>query len=472
MFTRIVSPIIVALLFAVTGLPVSAQTVRPLLVVGGTPAGVAAALAAARHGQDVELVAGRPQLGGILSDAMMDQWDLNLAREGGPIEGGIFSEIYARLGDSFTPAAASRTFADLVASEPRIHLTLGANVESVATVPDGALRSVSRVDFRTASGRTMSISPRGVVDATDNGDLAALAGARFDLGRQDTGRDERMQPATLLFTIVGADWSTIANSYDPAQFGPGGATDRRAWGYDVLMRDYTPSASDILVRDLNLGHEDSGSITVNAIDILNVDGLRASDRARARIATQREAPRLVAWLRTHLRGFEHARVGRYADSIYVRETRHFAGIERLTADDVWAGRIPLDTIGLSSYPLDVHPTTADERPAFAPVRHVYGVPLGTLVPRDLANVILASPAISATHLAAGSARVIPTTIEEGQAAGTALALAAQANESVNAYARDLGDVAALHADLARNGVILPATSVRAVARAKTAGHKA
>jgi len=141
----------------------------------------------------------------------------------------------------------------------------------------------------------------------------------------------------------------------------------------------------------------------------------------------------------------------------VRETRHIAGLERLDADDVWDGTIPADAIGLSSYPLDLHPLTASEKPAFAPVRHVYGVPFGTLVPRDLTNVVLASPAISATHIAAGSARVIPTTIEEGEAAGDAAALANQHHLTFAQIDRDAGEIAALRRNLTGEGAILSLT---------------
>ena len=145
------------------------------------------------------------------------------------------------------------------------------------------------------------------------------------------------------------------------------------------------------------------------------------------------------------------------DGIYVRETRHFFGIERLTADDVWAGRIPEDTIGLSSYPLDLHPVTATDRPAFAPVRHVYGVPLGTLIPRDFDNLILASPAISASHIASGSVRVIPTTIEEGEAAGAAAAQARDHRITFAQLATSMPEVAELRDDLRAHGAIFAVT---------------
>src|SRR5580700_5223267 len=112
MIARVAAAVMAALFFCVSSpwLPVEAAQRADVLVVGGTPAGVAAALAAARLGDNVTLVAQRPEFGGVLTDATMDQWDLNLAPDGTPIEGGIFSEIHAALGDAFTPADAARVF--------------------------------------------------------------------------------------------------------------------------------------------------------------------------------------------------------------------------------------------------------------------------------------------------------------------------------------------------------------------------
>jgi hypothetical protein len=310
------------------------------------------------------------------------------------------------------------------------------------------------VGFRQANGATFGIAAQYVIDATDNGDVAALAGARYDLGRQDTGIDERTQAVTLMFSLSGVAWRAVVNGYDAARYGAGGATPRRAWGYGKLVAGYRPLSPDVLVRDLNIGRGPGGNVTLNAIDVLNVDGLSTSDLARARAISIRETPHLLAYLRERLPGFERAAVDRYADEVYVRETRHFAGVERLTATDVWDGSIPQDSIGLSSYPLDLHPVTPTERLAYAPARHVYGIPFGTLVPRDLTNVILASAAISATHVAAGSARVIPTTIEEGEAAGDAAALAQREGQSFLAVARDASEIAELRSLLLHDGAIL------------------
>jgi hypothetical protein len=444
---------LVALLFSLCGAPAAAQTPASLLVVGGTPAGVAAAVAAARQGVDTTLVTRNSVLGGILTDAMMDQWDLNVAPDGDAIQGGIFREIHAALGDAFTPQAAAAEFGSLIGHEPRIHVITNAQVLGVLTQPDGAERAITTVRFHTTGGHTFEIAADRVIDATDNGDVAALAGARYDIGRQDTGIDERTQAVTLMFTVRGVDWQQVLD-YVPERFGPGGALDRRAWGYSTLLAAYRAHEPEVIVRDLNLGREPDGEVTVNAIDVLGINGLSDTQLARARELSEAEAPHLLNFLRARLPGFADVTVGRFAAQVYVRETRHFDGRERLTADDVWNGTIPNDTIGLSSYPLDLHPVTATDAQAYAPVRHVYGVPFGTLVPLGVTNVLIASPSISATHVAAGSARVIPTTIEEGEAAGDAAALSEQRNVSFATMSANQRDIAALRAMLRGDGVIL------------------
>jgi ribulose 1,5-bisphosphate synthetase/thiazole synthase len=469
MISRVAAAVITALVFAVFS-PALAADAAPridVLVVGGSPGGVAAAVAAARRGENVTLVSERPVLGGVLTDATMDQWDLNLAPDGARIEGGIFNEIHAALGDAFSPDDAARVFGGIVASEPRIRTIVNARPIAVRTSEATGGAAIEDVTFTHAGDADFTLTARSVIDATDDADVAALAGARYDVGREDTGIDEKMQAVTLMYTIDGVDWPALVRAYSPRVDGPGGAMDRRAWGYAKLMDGYRSLSHDVPVRDLNFGHETDGSVSVNAIDVLGIDGRSASDLLRARVLSESEALHLLAYLREHLPGFENARIGRFADAVYVRETRHVLGEEWLTAEDVWGGVMPPDRIGLSSYPLDLHPVTATDHLAYAPVRHVYGVPLGALVPRGFTNLLLASPSISASHEAAGSVRVIPTTIEEGEADGIAAAIAHERRLSFAELDASAPAIAALQSDLRSNGAILDYTEP--VTIAKTGG---
>lgn len=402
----------------------STRLTTDVLVFGGTPSGVSSALSAAREGEHVILVSEDDHLGGVLSGALMDQWDLN-TRRGLKIQSGIFNEIYQNLGIVFTANEAERGLKQLLDKQPNIEIIYSSIPLYVSQSSINNNAHISEVSFLNLNHhQSMDIDAKVFIDASDAGDLTSMAGAKYTTGREDLGLDSRTQAATLMFTIMGVDWDTVLNSYRIMQDGYGGAIGLSAWGYGKILADYPSSPSfEILVKDLNLGYLGHGEVTVNAINIFDVNGLDQSRMDDEKIQAEHEAYRLVRYLRHHLSGFEHARVGIFADNLYIRETRHIIGVERLTSDEIEEGRVPRDTIGLASYPLDLHQVTREDKAVFAPIRHVYGIPFGVLIPRGFDNILIASPAISATHYAAGSARTIPTTIEEGQAAGTACALA-------------------------------------------------
>jgi hypothetical protein len=440
-----------------------------VLVIGGTPAGVAAAVAAGRRGLHVELDVAGDVLGGVVSDGMMDQWDRNTGPAGETIERGIFAELLARLGDAFAPERAEAVLSELVASTPNVDVHYGRIPLDALVEPTSSGHFVTRIDFRTRKGNRASVAPF-VVDATDDGDVAALAGARYDVGRGDMGRDSAMQAATLMFSLRGVDTHALANGYDPRRFGPGGAAGARVWGFSSTLRDYRSTDPRVMVRDLNLGISPDGEVTVNAIDVFGVDGLDPRSTATGTAFAKAEAPHLLAFLRGRVPGFENAEIARFARALYVRETRHILGMAYLTSADVLRGNLPADTIGLSSYPLDLHPVSAEDKFDYPPLRHVYGVPLGALIPSGFTNLLVASRAISASHAAAGSARIVPTTIEEGEAAGAACAIALRERTTFPQLDRSASLLAGLRSDLAQRGAVIDlpaplAQSSRTLARA-------
>jgi hypothetical protein len=471
--TRFLSILAIAslLLMSIPAIVFAQNAASPdVVVVGGTPAGVAAAVAAGRRGLRVELDVAGNTLGGVVSDGMMDQWDLNTGPAGETIERGIFAELVAQLGDAFTPENAEEELADLLASTPNVEVRYDRIPRAVLTEPTSAGTFVTRIEFKTRHRPQFSVAPF-VVDATDDADVAALAGARFSVGRQDLGTDSAMQAATLMFSLRGVDTRVLATAYSSLRFGPGGAMGARVWGFSGLLRDYRPGDPRILVRDLNLGIARDGEVTVNAIDIFGVDGLDPHSVATATTLAKAEAPRLLDFLRPRVPGLENATIARFARSLYVRETRHVFGLSYLTATDVIEGNEPADAIGLSSYPLDLHPVSLDDKLNYAPARHVYGVPFGALVPAGFANLLVASRSISASHVAAGSARIIPTTIEEGEAAGAACAVALRSHATFSQLDRTQSLVTALRADLAAHGAIIDEHLQATAARAPKAGRR-
>jgi hypothetical protein len=110
---------------------------------------------------------------------------------------------------------------------------------------------------------------------------------------------------------------------------------------------------------------------------------------------------------------------------------------------------------VASYPIDVHPYKPDEWNPYAAKRYVYTIPFRALVPRGTANLLMASRSISATYAAAASLRVVPTTMEEGQAAGIAAVVSIQHRVSVPQLAGQPALIYELQAGLHDQGAFLP-----------------
>jgi len=393
-----------------------------VLVVGGSPAGIAAAIAAARQGRSVVLVEPRPFLGTVLTGAMLNTFDLNRMRDGRGLVEGIFAEVYRELGLTFDPRFAREFFRRKVASEKGIRLYLGTQVLHPVRKGNAVLGAI--VQNRTR--RWMVLAPV-TIDATDDGDFAAASGAEYTLGREDSGIDRLMQAATLLFRLGGVDWPAVIRYIreNDKPFRRGGVRLGYAWGYRQVVRGFRSPDPRIAVVDMNLGRQPDGTVWVNALQVFGVDGTSRASRKDAYTRAKRLVPVFATYLKQRAPGFENASLIEVAPELYIRETRHVKGLYVLTADDILRQRVFWDRIAIASYPIDLHPYRAGERSPFAPRRRTYTIPLRSLIVRGIDNLFVASRAFSATYQAAGSARVVPTTMAMGEAAGVAAAVAVE-----------------------------------------------
>jgi hypothetical protein len=173
-----------------------------------------------------------------------------------------------------------------------------------------------------------------------------------------------------------------------------------------------------------------------------------------------ELPSVEAFLRATAPGFARARVTGAAPHLYVRETRHIIGLYRMTAQDIMHERVFADRIAVASYPMDLHPYARHQVNLLRPVRRVYTVPFRALVPLKVDRLMVVGKALSATHLAWGSLRIIPTGMALGEAAGEAAALALQYHTTPARLAADPRLVAELQRRLAAAGAYLSVPSAR------------
>ncbi len=462
-----------------------------VLVVGGTPSGVAAALAAARRGSNVFLVDEHAKLGGDVVYAMLNMFDVPMRPRARTATHGIFEEFFAPLGTAFDIKAAEDLFETKVYEAERIQVVRQATVVQILKREDQVLGVVVRQPAPQVGQPAPErlIIARCTVDATNDAVIAARAGAGYYIGRENANPDKRMQAAGLLFSVKGVNWRALTDfvysrRLVKAQLKPngalvpgdalpatpharalieaakqrfshisdlphvqqaaaiqnltphtkkdlkklptvdawlrmGGGQGKYLWDRGYLLEHYKPKNPNVMFLSINCGKQDDGSVVLNTLNIVDVDGLDAKSRARARNAAVQELPLFLAYLRKTMPGFEKAQLAQIAPELYIRETRHIHGYYSLKVSDVQAGKRFFDRIGKVSYPLDLHPYVKGELNAFAPRRYTYTLPLRCMVPRKVNNLLVASRSLSATYSAAGSARVIPVTMAAGEAAGVA-----------------------------------------------------
>ena len=398
-----------------------------VLVIGATPGGIAAAVAAARAGARVHLVEALPKMGGVIAYAWLTTFDMNLTPGGTHLTRGIFWEYYRALGLSFDLEEAVTKLTREVYVEQLVGST--ANAPLTRVLKDAGRVVGAEFDDRDWA-RPLTVRARQVIDATDDADVATAAGAPSVLGRAGPDGTPWMQAAGLIFRVGEINWIELTNDLrrrkaDGSEAAGWGVNGRAAWGYQPMMKRYRPSQPDVAVLGLNLALQRDGTVLINSLQVFGVNGTDPASIEAGMTKARRELPPLVAFLRESIPGFGNAVLVDHAPQLYIRETRHLRGLYTLAVEDILIGRLFSDRIAAASYPIDIHPYVNGWVSPYAPVRHVYTIPFRTLVPVNLDNLLVASRAFSATSEAAGSARVIPTSMALGQAAGVAAAFCAK-----------------------------------------------
>jgi hypothetical protein len=441
-----------------------------VLVVGGGPAGLGAALGAAAAGADVILVERHGFLGGNATAALvMPLMSFHTRRgpaapgsaselmphdhgPGDPAVQGVLRRLLERLeaaGGSlrpspqtgfvvpFDPEVLKLVALDLL-DEAGVQVLLYALAAGVigAPRPDGVV-------FETKSGPIV-ITARALVDATGDGDVAALAGAPFEIGRADDGL---VQPMTLMFRMVEFDRAGFATyrSAHPDQW-------RGVHGLWELVREASAAGELALAREdiLFFGTPHEHEVSVNSTRVTGALGTSVWDLTRAEWQARRQMRQIAAFLRKYVPGFERSYVAQSGVTIGVRETRRISGDYRLTAEDLLGARKWHDVVARGTYPLDIHnPQGKGTVLMRLPAGASYDIPLRCLLPQRVDRLVVAGRCISGTHEAHSSYRVMPIAMATGQAAGVCAALAARGGKAV----RDVpaGDV---QVELRRQGAAL------------------
>jgi glycine/D-amino acid oxidase-like deaminating enzyme len=415
-----------------------------VLVVGGGPAGIGAALGAADAGAAVVLAERYGFLGGNATAALvMPLMSFHTQRAafeqadgaklfptdhgpGEPVVAGALARLLSRLvatGGAIAPGLATgytvpfdpelfKLAALELLDEAGVKLLFHAFASGV--IDDGPVRGVV---FETKSGPVV-VRARTVIDCTGDGDVAALAGAGYEVGRD---RDGLVQPMTLMFRMVEfqrAAFEAYVREH-PEQW-------RGVHGLWDLIRQATEAGELDLPREdiLFFGTPHPHEVSVNSTRVTRVLATDVFDWSLAEIESRRQMRQIAAFLCRYVPGFESAYIAQSGVHTGVRESRRIVGDYRLTADDVLAASKFEDVVARGSYPVDIHnPKGSGTVLKRLPEDEAYDIPLRCLLPRGIENLLVAGRCLSGSHEAHSSYRVMPIVMATGQAAGVAAALA-------------------------------------------------
>jgi hypothetical protein len=289
------------------------------------------------------------------------------------------------------------------------------------------------VVFETKSGPVV-IRAQTIVDCTGDGDIAAAAGAPYEVGRDADGL---VQPMTLLFRMMDFERAAFENyvKEHPTEW-------RGVHGLWDLVRQATEAGELDLPREdiLFFATPHPREVSVNSTRVtrpMPLLGTNVWDLSYAEWVSRRQMRQIIAFLRRYVPGFETAYLGQSGTQVGVRETRRIQGDYRLTREDVLAARKFDDVVARSTYPIDVHnPQGTGTILERLPPGEAYDIPLRCLLPQQLENVVTAGRCISGSHEAHSSYRVMPVAMAIGQAAGACSALAALKGTAPRALATE------------------------------------
>ncbi len=419
-------------------------------VVGGGPAGICAAVAAAEEGARVLLIERFGVLGGNLTAG-------HVSPILGAVSGGtmaarlntLFNQNHADAMEVMTRNGREEHIDHEEAKSmlPRLVAQSGASIMLCASVVDVIKEenTVKGLILETPAG-LCAVEAQVVIDATGDGRAAYMAGADYRVGRDSDGRT---QPCTLEFLIDNVDESVAITAWggsDPVKL-QSGMEYRELCKQKNAEGELPENVSIVrLHRTFYPGERSVNATQLNGIDPL--DPLALGD-AEVELRDQIEA--CLRFLRTYIPGYENCRLKSSGSTLGVRETRRIMGDATVTDADVEQGRHYADAVVHNAWFLiDIHnPAGGGQAEGHSQPAQPYDIRYGCLLPKGLENLLTAGRCISGTHRAHASYRVMTVCMAMGEAAGVAAALAVGAGKTPRA----LG-AAAVREALIRRGVEL------------------
>ncbi len=432
-----------------------------VLVVGGGPAGIGAAISAARQNRKVMLLEKRGYLGGNITGSYVETCNHFLHGSSFQISG-IYAEMeekykaqYQRSHDVRinSPHRFSSEYLKVFLDE--FMLENGVEVKFHSFVNEVVVENnrIQAVIIQSKQG-PIAVKAGIIIDATGDGDVAFSAGVPFEQGRD---KDGLCQPGTVNFRIAGVDVSKLTEGEDKLK-----VIGRK------FKEDYRAGRTGLHCKrqDLPFGRlTEGGQVSyVNYPCAYFLDPTNIDDLTKGEMECRQYIMELYDYMKKNFEGFENAEISSIAPEIGFRDSRRIKGLYRLTVDDMEMQKEFDDVIAVyprfydmlapdanmdgdgsfkgGGYAGHIYEPIVDER--------TYNIPYRCLLPVGIDNLVMAGRCISTDHVAESSIRGISACMITGQAAGAAAAIA----DRDKVLPKDI-NIKELQAILKKQGIKLP-----------------
>lgn len=419
-----------------------------VVVIGGGPSGVCAAIAAAREGAKTLLIEQGGCCGGMATQGLvgpfMTCYDKNGEKQ---IIKGLFEEIVEQMvtqGGAIHPSQIRKKTAYTSWIETGHDHVTPFDPETLKLVLDEMLRQAGvqvlyhttflsvLLDEKRICGLHVS-SKSGVevvrgnvfIDCTGDGDVAAASGVAFELGNEELNLT---QPATMFFRICNVDDEKLEKDIQDHihEFYRKDGVNYRSFHWRVAQAK-ADGKWPLNRVSIGLFKSVHGEWCVNTSRVMGVDATNNQSLTSGEIEGRKQVKIIMDFLRDYVPGCENAKLMASASTLGIRESRHMKGVYSLSGSDILNGVIPEDAVALASNSVDVHGRFGSMSNQYTPIEKgtCYGIPYRCLLPKTIDNLLVPCRSTSASSEAAGAIRVMPPMMALGQAAGVAGAMAAR-----------------------------------------------